>query len=228
MPSHYCERCGPGLFDEPLNALTNVSFFVAAGAAWLLACQRNVRSVGALLLIALAIAVGVGSTLWHTFATPWARYLDVVPIFLFQLCFLWLYSRNVMGLRPGWSSVLVTGFVALTLLGRQFANFLRSALNGAPIYAPAVVLSLALGLYHHRASKRERFLLLAGAAVFLLALVFRTIDLAVCPYFPVGTHFLWHLLTGAVSYLAMRSLIVNPPNSPGVISQAHELACEGR
>jgi len=29
----YCERLGPGLFAEPLNALTNVSFLLAAWAA---------------------------------------------------------------------------------------------------------------------------------------------------------------------------------------------------
>jgi hypothetical protein len=30
----YCERLGPGLWAEPLNAVTNVAFFVAAWLAW--------------------------------------------------------------------------------------------------------------------------------------------------------------------------------------------------
>ena len=30
----YCERTAPGLWEEPINALTNLSFFVAAWFAW--------------------------------------------------------------------------------------------------------------------------------------------------------------------------------------------------
>src|SRR4051812_32005000 len=87
----YCERCGPGLFDEPINAASNIAFLLAAWAAWRLAARSRGRCAGMGLLISLCVAVGVGSTLWHTFATRWAMVLDVVPITLFQLCFLWLY-----------------------------------------------------------------------------------------------------------------------------------------
>ena len=45
-----------------------------------------------------------------------------------------------------------------------------------------------------------------AAAAFCLALFFRTIDLWVCPSWPLGTHFLWHLFNGSVVYLAMRGL----------------------
>jgi hypothetical protein len=46
------------------------------------------------------------------------------------------------------------------------------------------------------------------AGVYLAALFFRTIDNEVCPVLPIGTHFVWHLLIGLVTYLAMRSLIL--------------------
>ena len=32
----YCERTDPGYWSEPLNALSNASFILAAGAAFLL------------------------------------------------------------------------------------------------------------------------------------------------------------------------------------------------
>ena len=41
----------------------------------------------------------------------------------------------------------------------------------------------------------------------------RSIDLSVCPYFPVGTHFLWHILNGGVVYLVMHVLILNQPEA---------------
>jgi hypothetical protein len=37
----YCERTAPGLLAEPLNAITNASFLIAAGAAWVLATRTG-------------------------------------------------------------------------------------------------------------------------------------------------------------------------------------------
>ena len=55
---------------------------------------------------------------------------------------------------------------------------------------------------------RPAHTLLLGAGVYLAALFFRTIDNEVCAAVPIGTHFLWHLLIGSVTYLAMRPLIL--------------------
>ena len=59
--------------------------------------------------------------------------------------------------------------------------------------------------------KREKFILLVALAVFSLALVFRTVDSMICPYFQIGTHFLWHILNGVLVYLSVRALICNLP-----------------
>ena len=93
----YCERVGPGLLAEPLNAISNFSFIVAAWAAWRLADRTGTLSTGVKVLIGLAGSVGIGSMLWHTFANTLGLYLDVVPIAIFIMLFIWLYTRNVMG-----------------------------------------------------------------------------------------------------------------------------------
>src|SRR5258708_40020184 len=101
MPSLYCERVGPGLLAEPLNAVTNVAFLFAAWAAWSLP-RRRAQSVPAdiWILIALSIVIGIGSALFHVFAEGWARILDELPILLFQLWYLWLYLRRIMAPTP--------------------------------------------------------------------------------------------------------------------------------
>jgi hypothetical protein len=66
----YCERIGPGLLAEPLNAVTNASFLIAAWAAWLLASRLGRLSPEVWGLLALSVAVGIGSGIWHSFATP--------------------------------------------------------------------------------------------------------------------------------------------------------------
>ncbi len=201
----YCERCGPGLFAEPFNAFTNVAFFAAACYSWLLARRCNGLTTGLWILTALIVSVGVGSTLWHTFAAPWAEMLDRVPILLFQLAFLWLYFRRVIRLRYNLAVVLLTGFVLMGFV----MTLLPPILNRSLIYAPAFIVLLVLGVYHYQNGRREPFILLTAAALFLFAIIFRTIDLIVCPVFPIGTHFLWHFLNGLTIYLAIRSLIVN-------------------
>src|SRR5690242_9781765 len=90
----YCERLAPGLLGEPLNLLSNVAFFVAA---WLMA--RDARRLGAMrgdiaTLVVLMIIVGIGSITFHALATTWAQWLDLLPIFAFQLAFLWIYARR--------------------------------------------------------------------------------------------------------------------------------------
>jgi len=205
----YCERAGPGLWAEPLNATTNLAFFVAAWAAWSLARRAHVLSTGTWVLLALVVTVGIGSSLFHTFATTWARVLDIVPILLFQLSYVWLYGRRVIKLGGASAAGLLAVFVVAAYAGRQFPQ----TLNGSLIYAPAVLVIAWLGVYHYCTQTAARHSLLAAAAVFLVGVFFRTIDSAVCPAFPVGTHFLWHLLIPVALYLLMRSLLLGPPTS---------------
>jgi len=206
----YCERIGAGLLAEPVNVVTNAVFFVAAWAAWSLARRSNALSTGIRALTALSIMIGVGSGLFHTFATGWTRILDEVPILLFQLWYLWLYTRRIMTLRVQFAAASIAGYMAAAIFCRRFPHLL----NGSLVYAPALILMLCLGLYHFLQNKRERFLLLATMGIFLASLTFRSIDDAVCSYVPIGTHFLWHILNGVVLYLSMRALILNRSNRP--------------
>jgi hypothetical protein len=201
----YCERIAPSLWAEPLNVLSNVSFLIAAWAVWRLAQQQRKVMVGILILTTFTISIGIGSTLFHMFATGWANLLDVVPILLFQLYFLWLYSRQVIKMNYGYSGTLVVGFFFASHLSQQFT----SLLNGSFSYAPAFLVLAGLGIYHYKQQKREPLLLLAASGIFLLSLSFRTLDGIVCPHFAIGTHFLWHFCNGILLYLSARALILN-------------------
>ena len=204
----YCERTSPGLWAEPLNALSNLAFFAAAWAAWRSA--RGAADPGARLLVDLLVAIGTGSALFHTFATPWARILDETPILAFELSFLWLYGRRIVGITAAWLAGLLAGFLVAVYVGRQFPQLL----NGSLMYAPAFLVALAIGLYHYRTQRRERFTIPAAVGIFVAAVVCRTLDNAICPFMPLGTHFLWHLLTASASYLFARGLSVSALSKP--------------
>jgi hypothetical protein len=206
----YCERVGLGLLAEPLNATSNASFLLAAWAAWILAQRTGTLSKGIKGQIALGASVGIGSILWHTVPNSWTFIVDVVPILIFIVSYVWLYTRAVMGRGAGLAALSIAAF----LLGTYVAVSYAHVLHGALVYTPGLVVVLVLGFFHAGERAVARFTLLVAAGVYVGALFFRTIDNEVCGALPIGTHFLWHLLIGLVTYLAMRALILNIAAAP--------------
>jgi hypothetical protein len=105
----------------------------------------------------------------------------------------------------------VAAFLLATFVAIQFSEIL----HGALVYVPSLMVPLVLGVFHATERRVARFTLLAAAGVFVAALFFRTIDNEVCSVLPIGTHFLWHILIGLVTYLVMRSLILSTTTQVG-------------
>ena len=199
----YCERLSAEFWAEPINALTNIAFIIAAWGIWRMSRRSAALTPSIWMLIVTSIAIGCGSFTFHTVATIWARVPDILPILVFQLVFIWLYCRGVIALSRRICGLLLAGYLAAAILGRQFP----AILNGSLIYAPAFITILALGIFHFMTVTIGRFDLLATAAVLVAAIFFRSIDNTVCSSFPTGTHFIWHILNGAVVLLAALALI---------------------
>ena len=204
----YCERTDASFWSEPLNAVSNASFILAAIAIILMARQRGQSSLGLNLLIALALCIGTGSFLFHTFATRWAVIADVLPIVLFQIAFIAIYSRDVARASRLTVAIILLAFFAT---GYGFSQLPDEWLNGSLQYAPALLFLGGLALYHRLNHLAGPNLLIIGVCTFVISLTFRSIDMAVCETFPVGTHVFWHLLNGLVLYFPMRTILLNLP-----------------
>lgn len=98
----YCERTDASYWAEPVNALSNLSFVVAAVVAWRIA--RTAGDRPAQLLAVAAALVGVGSFLFHTHATRWALQADVWPIRVFVLLYVAVAVVRLLGV-PRWAGV---------------------------------------------------------------------------------------------------------------------------
>jgi len=214
MVDLYCERIDPGFWAEPVNALTNIGFVFAAWFIWRIAVREQAHNSSIAAIVCMIAAIGIGSFLFHTVATTFTRWLDIIPIFVFQLLYIWFYTRRVINLPFAVIGILLLVFLAASVYGRQFPDII----NGSLIYAPALLVIFALGLYHYRSQKVERSLLLVAASLFLLSIFFRSIDNIICSQFALGTHFLWHILNALVVYLAMCALIANLSSEPRSIS----------
>ncbi|NIO07529.1 MAG: hypothetical protein GTO40_05790, partial [Deltaproteobacteria bacterium] len=120
-----------------------------------------------------------------TFATHWARLADITPILLFQLLFLWIYCRRIVGI-----GTLLTCFLCVVLgIGVYVCAQFPHAWNGSLRYLPAFAVLLLVGIYHSVQRKVGRNLLLWASAVLALALFFRTIDNSICSSFTRGNSF---------------------------------------
>ena len=185
----YCERLGPEFWAEPVNALTNGGFILVALWMW----QRSKGVFGARVLCAILFAIGLGSFLLHSFAQPWAAAADVAPIVDFVLIYLFLATRDFLGQKRRYAALAVVLFipysaVIISLLGS--IAWLGESLYYLPV--PLLIALYALALRKRQPSTAWR--LAVGAGVILVSLFFRTIDAPLCPAFPLGTHFIWHLL----------------------------------
>lgn len=212
----YCERTGPGPWNEPLNAVTNLAFIVAGVMAlqrWRAQPDLTWRNGwDLLLLVALLYAIGIGSTLWHTFATRWAKSADTIPILLFINVFLLAFLVRLARLR--WLGTLVC-FALFHFLNRGVGDaFPRDFLNGSIFYGPTwvtlLVMTALLAVRAHPAARDFAF----ATAVFTLSLIFRTIDDPVCPALPIGTHFLWHVCNAIALYLLLAALVRSGAERP--------------
>ncbi len=187
----YCERLGPGLWAEPLNAVTNLAFLGVA--LWVWPRASGIERV----LAAVLFAIGIGSGLFHTFATRWAGLADTLPILGFILVYVVAANRRFLML-PWWIAILGSLVVLpyAALIGRVFAALPGFSIS-AP-YWPVPVLIAGYGVYLRHRLPRVATGLAAGAGMLAVSLVFRSLDMALCPVWPVGTHFLWHLMNAAM------------------------------
>jgi hypothetical protein len=222
----YCERGSDAAFwAEPLNAVSNAAFVIAAIVAAVELARSPKREGGSLAeaaLVAMVFVIGIGSFLFHTFATRWSAYADTVPIGIFMLAYLVYALRRFAGLA--WITVLLClgAFVASLRIagsikcGPGLLSVTEAAqgpcLNGTMGYMPAV-LSLAgvaavLAILRHPAWRA----LALAAAIFLVSMTLRTVDLEICSLTEIagrrlGTHFLWHTLNGLMLYVLLYAAI---------------------
>ncbi len=211
---HYCERTGPDRDAEPVNALTNAAFLVAAWLAWRLDARHPDAPQRPLIraLIATMAIVGLGSFLFHTVGTRWAEWGDVIPILIFMLLYLWL-ALTAFFQWPSWLKLAaILPFLAITFALENRVP--GTVLWGGALYVPTVLVLIALGIALRRRESGAATAMFAATGVFLASFAARTLDMRLCAAFPLGTHFLWHILNATVLYLLVRAVILYGPKRP--------------
>lgn len=193
---NYCERMDFSFWGEPLNAVTNAAFLIAAFIAWRVANRENRLDPGIWVLITLLTSIGIGSFLFHTFATRWAAMADVLPILIFILAYVYLATTRFISL-PWWAGIAsVILFIPYSAGVGWAVSAVFGSLNGSVAYIPVpILITIYAALIWRKAPQTARGLMI-GVAILAASLTFRTIDEVVCTNFPTGTHIFWHIFNG--------------------------------
>ncbi|MER0239737.1 ceramidase domain-containing protein [Fulvimarina sp. MAC8] len=184
----YCERTDAAFWAEPINAVSNAAFILAA----LIVFLRSDRIGGVeKALIALVFIIGIGSFLFHTFATRWAGLADVLPITVFIFAYFAYALRRFVGFGRIATAIGTVLFIAVSPLAEPI---FAPVAGGSAAYLPGLFAMLGIGGFllakHHPAGA----VVFAAGLVFTASLGFRIADGPLCDVWPLGTHFVWHIL----------------------------------
>lgn len=209
----YCERVGASLWAEPLNALTNMAFLLAAFFAFRYWRAKGQGEKDIFLLIAVLAIVGVGSFLFHTFAQPWSLLADVLPIAVFIHLAIFSASLRVFGAHWWWAVIYVIAFANLSYYWET--NIPTGWLNGSVTYLPALFALLVMAALAKIKNLQAAIPFCTAAALLVASLTFRSFDMAMCDITAgIGTHFMWHVLNGLLMFNVIKALLLgNLPKS---------------
>ena len=228
----YCERgTNEALLAEPVNALSNGAFLLAALAGFFVVMRQpeEDRNADQYLLPVLVLFIGLGSLAFHLYANSAAQLLDVVPIGVFMLAYLSLALNRFLGIPPATTAFLVIGFAAIGAIvmqvrcGQDFIGFppgglpgVKPCLNGSLAYLPALVALIVVGLALSERGHKAAPWLLWAAALFAVSITLRSLDFALCDKVviqgrTVGTHAAWHVLNALALFLLIRASLEGGP-----------------
>lgn len=206
---NYCERLLPGFWDEPLNAVSNLAFWLAAWVVWRCWQRRlppHTQNSGADIqsLLVMLLLIGAGSFAFHTFAVRWAGALDVLFIAVYLHFYLAVYLHRALGWRWrfAWLGVPLF-FVASRVLSWVWVQVPGAAAGYLSAWTVLLVLC-AQSAWYELPSTRA---LAAAATCFAISLSLRQLDMPLCSDWRWGTHFAWHLLNAVTLGLTTWAMV---------------------
>jgi hypothetical protein len=185
----YCERIDASFWSEPLNAVTNVVFLMAA--IWVL--RREELNNKARALAFLLGMIGIASFLFHSVATAWAGALDVLFILLFTLLYIFVATEDFLGLPRRSALVVTLGYFPFSVVV-DWLTLPLSFLGSTRIYIPILILIILYSLILYKKFPYLSRGLAMGALLLTISMFARSVDLPLCETIPTGTHFLWHVI----------------------------------
>jgi len=201
----YCE--GGNFLEflaEPLNATSNVAFILVGFGIYKLLIKHRIQKVEYRVVLILIFLIGFGSFFWHTTRNSFTLLLDAIPSALSFTLITYIFLSKLIKNKA--FAFLIAGlllpsrfFISSIAPTDTISSLIRNSVN-ATVFL--VIIAWSFKKYG-----RIAFEGLVVLSVYLTAIIMRGIDLQVCQTFPLGTHFLWHIMNALAVYLAVKFLI---------------------
>lgn len=185
---------------EPWNTYSNVIFVLLCLFIAYRTRLQFKRYPFTLCCLPLLMIGTLGGTVYHmTRSHPLWLFMDFVPIKLLCLCAvinLWRLIFKAMSPLPIW---FIAGFLGILIGSVYLSSFRGSITIGYMILGANVILPFFVYLF--LVSSKNWYLVVTAITSFLVAVFFRWFDLHGSEqYFPMGSHFLWHIFGGIASW----------------------------
>ncbi len=211
--SHYyglCERTASHWYSEPINTISNLGFIYVAWAIY--RYYRAHEDIGGRWIVDihaltfLTFLIGVNSILFHAFPSPITELMDTIPIVMFIIIYFTSVLFRIGRVNLFQGIICLVAFVGFShMLVHQFPR----ALNDSIGYLSSMIALVAIAVYLHLKARPSSTHFMMAAIIGITSLFCRSIDQEVCDIFPLGTHFLWHILNATLLYILLKQIIRN-------------------
>ena len=205
-----CERGGLGMMAEPLNVISSIAFmFVSVGIYRYYHGHEDLErkwiwDIHALTF--LTFIIGMNSVIFHTYPTPLTEMMDTIPIVMFIILYFWSVLFRIGRCTPFQAVVCFVAFVGFShILVAQFPHSLNDSIG----YLSSMIALIVIAVHLHLKARPSSQHFMLAAIVGVCSLFCRAIDRDICPQFPFGTHFFWHILNATLLYLLLKQIIRN-------------------
>ncbi len=203
---------------EPFNTVSNLLFLFII-IYWAIKIYPHFHNYRFISYFLITLFIGyIGGTIYHgTRSHEIWLLMDWIPIFILGVSGVVYFFRK---LGVHWLIMLVLVLFPFVLMfSLDFVPFLPRPIKNLIEYTSlALVILLPIIFYLKKTKWLFKDKVLIGVLFFCVAIFFRTIDDTAISniYFPMGTHFLWHIfgslaVHSIISYLFLVKKIINSP-----------------
>jgi hypothetical protein len=199
-----CERIHDGLLNEPFNTLSGICFLIVFYFLRKEMQRRNLNAISLKFTTSLIVIIGLGSMIFHTTARMWGALMDSIPIAIFAVTYMVMLSKHILGFGKFRTALLMLLFVAVNVV---FKHYVSRAPDGYVSIFPTLFCLVGIAVYMIFSKNPSSAAFSKAVLLSFLAIYFRVIDEQICGAFPVGTHFVWHMIMSGVIYIWAKELI---------------------
>ncbi len=203
----YCEASNSlSSISEPINVFSNLLFIIVAYFGYkVINSHKNISKIFYILPV-LLVAIGIGSFSYHLSKNTYTLLADAVPIYIFILFSLYITLSSLITKKLLILSILFV-FICIQILTIFYIP--KEILNGSIRHLITLTFISTIGFYIIRHEPKKLFKpFLILVSLYIIAIIFRSIDNQLCNIIPIGTHFAWHIFTALAGYQTIKFLLL--------------------